>query len=329
MKLQWSGKVGFTCDNVVNYEVVLASGYAHLMPPADSLNDVELTHRRDIINANKTENADLWKALKGGASNFGIVTRFNIQAFYTGDLYGGLITFPNSATDQVISAFSNFTNNIVNYQDGEAFSFWSYIRGSNETVILNDLQDVTGAVDAPAFAEFKAIEPVLSSTLRTDTHLNMAVELNFAKGFRYVPTMSRAILGNSPRPLMIADFKPTDRNVWFAITVKNDPSLLKFIVDQHNAFIPAWQDATGDDTFRLYMIFQSFSTIFFDHGVQNGGNVLGMDSVKENSVMFEVIFVFDNADLEDQARSSLAALRETVKQESVKRGLDVEYEYLK
>lgn len=57
--------------------------------------------------------------------------------------------------------------------------------------------------------------------------------------------------------------------------------------------------------------------------------MLGMDSVKENSVMFEVIFVFDNAALEDQARSSLAAYRETVKQESIKRGLDVDYEYLK
>lgn len=113
------------------------------------------------------------------------MTRFDIQAFDTSDLYGGLITFPNSATDQVIAAFSNFTNNIVNYQYGQAFSFWSYIKGSNETVILNDLQDVTGAVDAPAFAEFKAIEPVLSSTLRTASHLNMTVELNFAKGYRY------------------------------------------------------------------------------------------------------------------------------------------------
>lgn len=112
------------------------------------------------------------------------MTRFDVQAFYTGDLYGGIISFPNSATDQVISAFSKFTDNIVDYQEGEAFSFWSYVRGTNETVILNDIQDVTGAVDAPAFDEFKAIGPVLSSTLRTDTHSNMTVELDFAKGFR-------------------------------------------------------------------------------------------------------------------------------------------------
>lgn len=53
-----------------------------------------------------------------------------------------------------------------------------------------------------------------------------------------------------------------------------------------------------------------------------------MDSVRENCVMFQVIFVFYNADLEDQARSSLVSYRETVKQDSIKMGIDVEYEYL-
>lgn len=119
------------------------------------------------------------------------------------------------------------------------------------------------------------------------------------------------------------------RNVWFAITVKNDASMLKYIDDQHNAFIAACRNATGDDTFSLYTIFQNLTTVLFDHGVEKGGNVLGMDRVKENSVMFEVIFVFENAALEDQARNALATYRETVKAESVKRGLDVDWEYLK
>ncbi|KAE9969552.1 hypothetical protein Vi05172_g4537 [Venturia inaequalis] len=277
----WSGKLGFTCDNVVNFEVVLASG--------------------EIVNANKTVNSDLWKALKGGSSNFGIVTRFDVQAFSAGNLYGGMLTFPDSATDQVIAAFVSFTNNIVNYQEGEAITYWSFIKGATESIIINDIQDVSGAVDAPAFKQFKAITPVLSSTLRSASHLNMAVELNFANG---------------------------NRNVWFAITVKNDASMLKYIVDQHNAFIPAWRNATGDDTFSLYTIFQNLPTVLFDHGVEKGGNVLGMDSVKENSVMFEVIFVFENAALEDQAREALATYRETVKAESVKRGVDVDWEYL-
>ncbi|KAI1413659.1 6-hydroxy-D-nicotine oxidase [Hypoxylon sp. FL1857] len=50
---------GLAVDNVVNFEVVLADS--------------------TIVNANTAENADLYRALKGGGANFGIVTRFDIQ----------------------------------------------------------------------------------------------------------------------------------------------------------------------------------------------------------------------------------------------------------
>ncbi|KAJ8060841.1 hypothetical protein OCU04_009925 [Sclerotinia nivalis] len=57
----FSAREGLVCDNVVNYEIVLADG--------------------KIVNANQSDNHDLWKALKGGSNNFGIVTRFNIRTF--------------------------------------------------------------------------------------------------------------------------------------------------------------------------------------------------------------------------------------------------------
>ena len=64
---------GFACDNVVNYEVVIASG--------------------ETVNVNAKENADLWLALKGGSNNFGIVTRFDLKAFPQGDLWEGVQFF--------------------------------------------------------------------------------------------------------------------------------------------------------------------------------------------------------------------------------------------
>lgn len=44
----FSSREGFICDNVVNFEVVLASG--------------------KVVNANAKENTDLWRALRGGRS---------------------------------------------------------------------------------------------------------------------------------------------------------------------------------------------------------------------------------------------------------------------
>ncbi|KAF7538707.1 hypothetical protein G7054_g2752 [Neopestalotiopsis clavispora] len=277
----FSGKVGFACDNIVNYEIVLASG--------------------EIVQANSEQNADLWKALKGGASNFGIVTRFDIQAFEQGNIYGGLVIHPNSATEQVVTAFSNFVDNIVNYQLGSCFSFWSWVAGSNDTVIISALHDTTGTVNASAYAEYAAIEPTVSSTLREDTHLSFAKELEFAKG---------------------------NQNVWFAITVKNDPEILRFIVGQHNAFINNWQEATGDETFSLYTVFQPLPKILFDHSVERGGNVLGMDREQANSVLFQVFMVFTGAELEDKAREHLVSYRENVRQRSLETGTDVDFAYI-
>ncbi|KAI8275470.1 Bifunctional solanapyrone synthase [Colletotrichum sp. SAR 10_98] len=65
----FSPRYGFICDVVEDFEVVLASG--------------------DIVHANERENKDLWKALRGGANNFGIVTAITMQTFPQGRFWGG------------------------------------------------------------------------------------------------------------------------------------------------------------------------------------------------------------------------------------------------
>ncbi|KAL4769847.1 FAD-binding domain-containing protein [Aspergillus nidulans var. acristatus] len=81
---------GFAGDNVYGYEVVLGNG--------------------SIVYASADENRDLWLALKGGSSNFGIVTRFDLAAFEQGLMWGGIVGF-NYTRDAVqahADAFSEF-----------------------------------------------------------------------------------------------------------------------------------------------------------------------------------------------------------------------------
>ncbi|XXH00075.1 hypothetical protein Hte_006417 [Hypoxylon texense] len=83
---------GFICDNVINYEVVLASG--------------------QIVNANAEENADLWRALRGGGNNFGIVTRFDMRTFENLEIYGGFVQYTDSSefTDQIRAFVEELTS---------------------------------------------------------------------------------------------------------------------------------------------------------------------------------------------------------------------------
>ncbi|KAI0179809.1 6-hydroxy-D-nicotine oxidase [Hypoxylon sp. FL1284] len=74
---------GLAADNVKNYEVVTADS--------------------TVINANANENKELYHALKGGGSNFGIVTRFDIQAYPISTQYTFLVFNP-AGFEEVLDA---------------------------------------------------------------------------------------------------------------------------------------------------------------------------------------------------------------------------------
>lgn len=138
---------GLVCDNVRNFEVVLASG--------------------EIVNANANENADLWIVLRGGRSNFGIVTRIDLEAFPRSPIWGGVNRYPSTpeTVEQHISSIVDWTDNLEKYQNGSAVIFWTHTPADNATVINSLLTDVGGTVAAPAFDKFLAIPGNTSSSL--------------------------------------------------------------------------------------------------------------------------------------------------------------------
>ena len=83
-----SGFLGWAANNVVNYEVVLANG--------------------SLVQINNQTAPDLFWALKGGSSNFGIVTRYDLKVFPAGPMFGGTVTWASNSTQQYLDAQSAF-----------------------------------------------------------------------------------------------------------------------------------------------------------------------------------------------------------------------------
>jgi FAD/FMN-containing dehydrogenase len=82
-------KFGFTCDNLIEADVVTADGR--------------------FLRCNDSENADLFWALKGGGGNFGVVTQFTYRLHQVGPMiYGGMLVFPPFAARDIARAYRDF-----------------------------------------------------------------------------------------------------------------------------------------------------------------------------------------------------------------------------
>lgn len=60
-----------------------------------------------LTDVNETSRPDLFRALKGGGNNFGIVTRFDIRTFKQGQILGGSIVHTIDYREAVFRSFSD------------------------------------------------------------------------------------------------------------------------------------------------------------------------------------------------------------------------------
>ena len=95
----FANKIGWACDNVASYEVVTASGV--------------------IVTATPSAFSDLYWALRGGGSNFGIVTNFELNAFPLGKMWGGQRIYTENNFPAILDAIYSFATT-KSSQDTEA-----------------------------------------------------------------------------------------------------------------------------------------------------------------------------------------------------------------
>lgn len=142
----YAPRVGLGCDNVVNFQVVLADGC--------------------IVNANQTTNPDLFTALKGGNNNFGIATRYDMETFENEDLWGGVVAYPSSTADQHFKALVNFASNPNRDPNAAIILFQRYSTAGATDIVMASF-DYTKPVAYPdAYKEFFAVADNITDTTK-------------------------------------------------------------------------------------------------------------------------------------------------------------------
>ncbi|KAI9653420.1 MAG: hypothetical protein M1821_007085 [Bathelium mastoideum] len=85
----FSGKYGWAVNNILGYQIVVANG--------------------TILEVNAQSSPDLFWALKGGSSNYGIVTRFDLRTFdLPQPVYAGTISVDTNSTAEYLEAIQSW-----------------------------------------------------------------------------------------------------------------------------------------------------------------------------------------------------------------------------
>lgn len=277
----YSASHGMACDTVQNFEVVLADG--------------------SIVNANAETNGDLFKALKGGSGNFGLITRFDMYAIEFPDpakpeIWGGVLQYDLLAGDDLLDAMVAFVDNVPNDQNTTSIIYWAYL--PDQGMVLNVALENTLGIESPVAAEvYFNVGGIMSDTLRKDELTVITQELGAGQPSGY-------------------------RNAWYTLLLPNNADVLRYAVKAHEYAVSQLNDVmTADSGFNTLCMFQPMNYIIAQHGVDRGGNVMGLDAALhgENGIMFLATVATHGSENEANAlpimqnwTDSLAAFAETV-----------------
>ncbi|KAK5993998.1 FAD-dependent monooxygenase sdcF [Cladobotryum mycophilum] len=259
-------RYGLGCDNVLSFEVVLADG-------------------RIITAEAGGQHADLFRVLKGGGNNFGIVTRFTMRTFPSGPIWGGLALRPLETVQAGAEALVEFTANSANDPDTTVQFIVGHMPRFGGTVAGNSCSNVANIENPPSLQKTIALPEIMNN---------------------FKSTTMQELLTYSALP-------PNYYNIWFTMTFKNDVSIVVKTAELHNQMVKELQELVPDQDFTSHVAFQPIPRLFAQLGANSGGNVLGLEQSAHDAILLQISASVRTPELEELARPKVRAVLEGVR----------------
>ncbi|KAI1097908.1 hypothetical protein F4804DRAFT_326191 [Jackrogersella minutella] len=262
----YTGRYGFGCDNVIAYEVVLADGL--------------------IVTADATgKHADLFRALKGGSNNFGIVACFTMRTLPSGPLWGGFAVRPMDVMPAAAKAIVDFASNSSTDPDSTLNFTVCQIPRFGGDAVVTVCTNVAGVENPPAFEQFQKMPEVFNN-------LKM--------------TTLQEVLSYTSLP-------PNYYNIWYTLSFKNDASIIAKANELHTQLASQVQEKVPDGDFTTHCSFQPIPRVVAQHSIAAGGNVLGLETYPHDIILIQANVSVRTQELADWARPRVRALIDGVR----------------
>lgn len=148
----FSPRYGFVCDNIESYELVGPYG--------------------KVVNISAENDAELFRALKGGGNNFGIVTAFRMKTFESGEFWGGQKVFNISTAQAQFEAFERLAGSTKYDEYAHIIQSVAIAPGLSDGIMSNAFQytKVPAQNETPQFFnELVGMEPSLGEIISSPT----------------------------------------------------------------------------------------------------------------------------------------------------------------
>ncbi|PVH99839.1 hypothetical protein DM02DRAFT_656014 [Periconia macrospinosa] len=274
----FSESTGFVCDNVINFEVVLSIG--------------------EIVQANKSSNVDLFRALKGGTTNFGIVTPFDFPAFHQGEMWGGALYYPSTTYASIVQSFYDLASSLEPDRNVHLIAATAYSPLGPVNVV--NVYYAKPTSNSPSLTPFAAIQPQLANTLREDSLLGFANEQS-------------AFSTNGARQL------------FFTTSIKLDKQLMLDMEGLYHETIEAIKAVLG---LTLSMVFQPLTKHLLLESAAHGPNSLGLSLDDRPLVITLLNSVHTNAADDSKVVNAVTGLLQKIDDLARQRGLGKRYRFM-
>jgi hypothetical protein len=237
-----------------------------------------------VINASSTSEPDLYRALRGGGSNFGIITAFELETYPYSGMWGGRTLVDSTHARQAIAAYEGFVSKQEAHPKGHTIFIATYDEGPLRLIQYMVYTEPEG--DLPIFEDLRKV-PTIESELGLTHYTALAQNiagLQDGVGFRAAVA---------------------------TLTLKLDQDLLNFCYD---VFV-----AEAGPKSRYINATMEFHAI--PRTTSSAGNRFGLEGADGPHVSFLLIFVTPDAQHDNEVTELLQEIIGQVEKEAKKRHL--------
>ncbi|KAH8821342.1 hypothetical protein F5884DRAFT_840590 [Xylogone sp. PMI_703] len=272
----FSTRKGLACDSIKSYEMVLPNG--------------------QIARVTRDSHPDLFWAMRGAGKNFGIVTKFEFDAFDQGNMWAGARQYASQHGDAVLAALDNF-NRTSNDEYAEAFTMTMYIQEMGDYLDMAFLSHGKPEEDPPIFDEFKQIPHIASTTSITS-----------------LSKVAKAMNDNNPTGLRM---KTTSQ------TIKSDLTTMKAIMKVFKEQIEPHKNIPG---FLPILDFQPLTPAMLPK--DEIGNTLGISPEDGPLLVVALLWRWNNIEDDEVITKLMANCLKLIEAAATSRGTFHKYMYL-